>query len=68
MKPEPGGGDVVMETLPSHGQVIMVIMVMVIMVIMVMDRSEFWVLNCSCGWPGGSGIKENVLISFFKQE
>ena len=46
MKPEPGGGDVVMETLPSHGQVIMVIMVMVIMV---MDRLEFWVLNRSCG-------------------
>ena len=54
MKPEPGGGDVVMETLPSHGQVIMVIMVMVIMlimvmVIMVMDRLEFWVLNRSFG-------------------
>ena len=46
MKPEPGGGDVVMETLPSHGQVIMVIMVMVIMV---MDRLEFWVLNRSFG-------------------
>ena len=46
MKPEPGGADVVMETLPSHGQVIMVIMVMVIMV---MDRLEFWVLNRSCG-------------------
>ena len=46
MKPEPGGGDVVMETLPSHGQVIMVIMVMVIMV---MDRLEFWVLNRSIG-------------------
>ena len=46
MKPEPGGGDVVMETLPSHGQVIMVIM---LMVIMVMDRLEFWVLNRSCG-------------------
>ena len=41
MKPEPGGGDVVMETLPSHGQVIMVIMVM--------DRLEFWVLNRSFG-------------------
>ena len=51
MKPEPGGADVVMETLPSHGQVIMVIMVMVIMVmvIMVMDRLEFWVLNRSFG-------------------
>ena len=46
MKPEPGGADVVMETLPSHGQVIMVIMVMVIMV---MDRLEFWVLNRSFG-------------------
>ena len=46
MKPEPGGADVVMETLPSHGQVIMVIMVMVIMV---MDKLEFWVLNRSFG-------------------